>query len=125
MLGETKKTGAGMVLPLYYEVPPRVVVAAQHSSPLSAPTVRGEVPAAPPPSSLLHPPSASTSPDDNQSDALPQGGTEDEDPIPIYVAKHVFCPRCGANLGWVGSSWYCFTCKFKEGCCDGEVGEDY
>lgn len=46
-------------------------------------------------------------------------------PPPSYVAKHVFCPRCGDNLGWVGSSWYCFTCKFKEGCCDGETGGDF
>lgn len=76
-----------------FEAPPGVVAAAWNSSPPSAPTVGEEATAGLPP------------------------------PIPSYLAKHIFCPRCGANLGWVGSSWYCYTCKYKAGCCDGEVGE--
>jgi len=74
---------------------PAVVEAARLSSPVSAPTSGEGVPAAPPPSSS-------------------------------YTDDQRYCPRCGQNtLLWVSSSYYCSRCHFKEGCCNGEVGDDY
>jgi len=33
------------------------------------------------------------------------------------------CWRCGEDMRWVHGTWQCPRCRFKLGCCEGDVGE--
>lgn len=33
------------------------------------------------------------------------------------------CLRCGAEMEWRHQTWQCGRCRFKLGCCEGDVGE--
>ena len=42
------------------------------------------------------------------------------DPYALSVASIEMCPRCGAAMNWIQSTWQCPRCRFKLGCCEGE-----
>lgn len=45
---------------------------------------------------------------------------EDRPEHRVYLSSRPMCPRCPHQLHWVHGSWQCSTCKYKEGCCEGE-----
>jgi hypothetical protein len=39
----------------------------------------------------------------------------------MQVATSESCLRCGASMEWRHQTWQCPRCRFKLGCCEGEL----